>query len=70
MSEPTVELTKTNVTENEYGRYSLSFDVNIDDTAALSVYKCVLEYQYKSGDTFSQEKIRRRRWYRTFRAKN
>lgn len=57
MSEPTVELTKTNVTENEYGRYSLSFDVNIDDTAALSVYKCVLEYQYKSGDTFSQEKF-------------
>jgi len=44
MSEPTVELTKTNVTENEYGSYSLSFDVNIKDTSALNVDKCVLTY--------------------------
>ena len=56
MSEPTVELTKISTTENDSGLYSLSFDVNIKDTNALSVDKCVLKYWYKSGDTFSQEK--------------
>jgi flagellar basal body rod protein FlgF len=44
MSEPTVELTKTSVTENDSGIYSLTFDVNIEDTNALKVDKCVLKY--------------------------
>jgi hypothetical protein len=44
MSEPTVELTKTSVTENDSGIYSLDFDVNIKDTEALSVDKCILKY--------------------------
>lgn len=58
MSEPTVELTKTRVTENDSGLYSLSFDVDINDTRALSVYKCVLKYWYKSRETiYHQEKL-------------
>jgi hypothetical protein len=44
MSEPTVELTKISTTENDSGLYSLCFDVNIKDTNALKVDKCVLKY--------------------------
>lgn len=51
MSEPTVELTKTSVTENDYGSYSLDFNVNIKNTSALSVDECVLTYKDKSGNS-------------------
>ena len=51
MSEPTVELTKTSVTEDNNGIYSLDFNVNIKNTSALSVNECVLTYKYKSGNS-------------------
>ncbi len=57
MSEPTVELTKTSVTENDSGIYSLDFDVNIKDTEALSVDKCILKYWYKSGEPIYLKKL-------------